>query len=288
VNPRKGDQPMKIMSILNLFAQHEKKPVQRTMDPQKGESAMNRSLIHNIKNAINVACYKRVVRSQAGAWQPLKIRLFPAMVVMALALSSLPTQAATPIAENQTVLLVSSADPQAISLLAYDADDDPLTYTIVNGPTNGSLSGTAPSVVYTPDVGFTDEDSFTFRVNDGTADSQIATVTIISDIQRKLTASDGAANDVFGYSVSLFGDTVLIGAHHASADSGSAYVFKRVDGVWSEEAKLTASDGAANDHFGHSVSLDGDTALIGAYRDDAGGVNEGAAYVFKRVGGGCS
>ena len=85
--------------------------------------------------------------------------------------------------------------------------------------------------------------------------------------QAKLTASDGASNDYFGCSVSIDGDTAVIGASRDDdngIDSGSAYVYVRSNGVWSEQQKLTASDGAASDEFGYSVSIDGDTAVIGA------------------------
>jgi hypothetical protein len=71
--------------------------------------------------------------------------------------------------------------PVDISLLASDANGDPLTYTIVSGPSNGSLSGTDSFRTYTPNVGFTGDDSFTFKANDGTADSNVSTVTITVD-----------------------------------------------------------------------------------------------------------
>ena len=99
----------------------------------------------------------------------------------------------------------------------------------------------------------------------------------------KLVASDGAAGDYFGYSVSLSADgqTALIGAYtndDNGSNSGSAYVFDWNGSAWIERAKLVASDGAANDYFGFSVSLsaDGQTALIGAYGDDG----KGSTYVF--------
>ena len=104
---------------------------------------------------------------------------------------------------------------------------------------------------------------------------------------QKLLASDGAASDYFGYSVSLDGDTALIGAYDDDDngdDSGSAYVFTRTGTTWTQQAKLLASDGAAGDHFGSSVSLSGDTALIGAIGDDDNGVDSGSAYVFTRTG----
>lgn len=103
--------------------------------------------------------------------------------------------------------------------------------------------------------------------------------------EAKLTASDAVEGQYFGASVSIDGDTVLIGAYlDGSENSGSAYVFTRTNGVWTEQAKLTASDAGDDDNFGFAVSLDGDSALIGAYRDDDGGSSSGSAYVFVRDG----
>jgi hypothetical protein len=105
--------------------------------------------------------------------------------------------------------------------------------------------------------------------------------------QAKLTASDSATNDVFGYSVSASGDTVLVGAYgddDGGTDSGSAYVFMRSGSTWSQQAKLTASDDAAGDQFGFSVSVSRDTVVVGAYGDDVGGTDSGSAYVFARSG----
>ena len=86
-----------------------------------------------------------------------------------------------------------------------------------------------------------------------------------------LTAADGGPGDSFGYSVSLSGDTVVVGARNADPGGtyvqGAAYVFDRDRGgpdVWGQGARLTAADGAAEDKFGWSVSLSGDTAVVGA------------------------
>ncbi len=107
----------------------------------------------------------------------------------------------------------------------------------------------------------------------------------------KLTAADGAAGDLFGVRAALSGDTALIGAHFDDddangGDSGSAYVFTRSGTTWSQQAKLTAADGAAGAWFGYSVALSGDTALIGAHfnDNDVNGVDSGSAYVFTRSG----
>ena len=101
----------------------------------------------------------------------------------------------------------------------------------------------------------------------------------------KLTASDANDSDRFGNSVSVCGDYAIVGAYRSDADgidSGSAYIFKR-DGIsWTQQAKLTASDGAAEDEFGRSVSISADYAIVGAWFDDANGIDSGSAYIFKR------
>jgi len=106
--------------------------------------------------------------------------------------------------------------------------------------------------------------------------------------QQTLTAGDGSAGDFFGKALAVSGDTLIVGAHgddDHGTDSGSAYVFVRTSGAWTLQQKLTASDGAAGDNFGYAVALSGDTAVVGAYLADAGGVDAGAAYVFGRSGG---
>jgi hypothetical protein len=106
--------------------------------------------------------------------------------------------------------------------------------------------------------------------------------------ETKLTASDGAAGDVFGCSVSINGDYAIVGANqddvNGMVDSGSAYIFLRSGTSWSQQQKLTASDGAASDWFGNSVSISGDYAIVGAYSDDDKGTNSGSAYILKRDG----
>ncbi len=101
--------------------------------------------------------------------------------------------------------------------------------------------------------------------------------------QQKLLASDGAAHDNFGISVSISGDFAIVGAYHDDDDgysSGSAYIFKWNGTNWSQQAKLLASDGAARDKFGVSVSISGDLAIVGAYWDDDNGDSSGSAYIF--------
>ena len=107
--------------------------------------------------------------------------------------------------------------------------------------------------------------------------------------QAKLTAADSAEGDIFGVRVALEGNTALISAHRDDDDimgvnAGSAYIFTRTGKTWSQQVKLTAPDGAAQDRFGRSVALAGDTAVIGAMFQDDKGENSGSVYVFKRSG----
>jgi len=106
--------------------------------------------------------------------------------------------------------------------------------------------------------------------------------------QSKLQATDGAAGDQFGYSVSLSDDLALVGTlfdDDNGTDSGSAYVFHTDgSGNWTQQAKLTAADGAADDLFGSSVSLYENTALIGAPADDDKGTDSGSMYIFQSDG----
>ncbi len=105
-----------------------------------------------------------------------------------------------------------------------------------------------------------------------------------------LTAPNGAANDKFGSSVAIAGDTLVVGAPEVDKDqntfnSGAAYVFVRgVGSTWSSSptTTLTASNGAANDKFGSSVAIAGDTLVVGA---PSANNFAGAAYVFKRDAG---
>ena len=93
----------------------------------------------------------------------------------------------------------------------------------------------------------------------------------------KLVPSDGAAGDQFGYWTAISGNIAIVGAKYdddLGIDSGSAYLFDVTTGQ--ELRKMTASDGGVGDYFGYVVVIEGDTALVGAYRDDG----KGSFYVF--------
>ena len=106
----------------------------------------------------------------------------------------------------------------------------------------------------------------------------------------KLDASDGVSGDEFGIAVSINGDTILVGLPDATVGSnsqqGAAYVFTGSGAAWAQTAKLTASDGMTNNLFGISVSISGNTAVIGSPQTNsvAAPAGNGAAYVFTGSG----
>ncbi|PYQ87457.1 MAG: adhesin, partial [Acidobacteria bacterium] len=179
-----------------------------------------------------------------------------------------------PVANAQSVTTAEDT-AKAITLTASDVDGDALTYSIVSGPTHGALSGTAPNVTYTPAANYNGPDSFTFKANDGTADSAAATISItvtavndapVANAQSVTTAEDTAkaivltASDVEGdtltYSIvsgpshgSLSGTapnvTYTPAANYNGADS---FTFKANDGaVDSAAATVSITVTAVND-----------------------------------------
>ena len=140
--------------------------------------------------------------------------------------------------------------------------------TIVVGAPGGS--GTGVSYVFTkPDTGWSDTSSAT-----------------------RLTATDGASGDRFGYAVSASGSTVVVGApgNESGEEAGAAYVFTKPEAGWrntSAAAKLTASDGASGDWFGHAVSVSDEFIVVGAHGSDITTGEQvsddaGAVYAFRR------
>ena len=103
----------------------------------------------------------------------------------------------------------------------------------------------------------------------------------------KLVASDGTARSYFGTSVAVSSDgkTVAVGAYRQDA-SGSVYIFSQDEGVWTEQAKLVASDGRTDDYFGSSVAISGNGKIIvaGAHQNSEKGNGAGSAYIFTHNG----
>jgi hypothetical protein len=107
--------------------------------------------------------------------------------------------------------------------------------------------------------------------------------------QKLLAFWDGQAGDLFGASLAISGDVIIVGAVHAGDrgdDSGAAYVFRynKGWGVWLQQQKLTAVDGKPLAELGRSIAISGGVAIISAFRDDTRGFRSGAIYVFRYDG----
>ncbi len=102
-------------------------------------------------------------------------------------------------------------------------------------------------------------------------------------------ASDGQAGDEFGSSVAISGDLAVVGAwadDDLGANSGAAYIYERVGGVWTQVAKIMPLDGAAGDVFGaRNISISEGRILVPAKGKDEGSTDAGAAYIFEKISG---
>ena len=182
----------------------------------------------------------------------------------------------TPIAQN-----INSATEKnkttSIYLIGTDSDNDNLIHTVVSQPANGKLSLSNKTIVYTPNNNFTGTDTFTYKVNDGSIDSEIATVNIlVFDGYLNLTKQIGLDLEEKGYifsdwswhSMTLSGDgkTIAIGqSYGGESDEGSVTVYNYKGSTWSQLGQVI--NGKINyGLFGFSVSLsaNGKTLAIGS------------------------
>jgi hypothetical protein len=102
--------------------------------------------------------------------------------------------------------------------------------------------------------------------------------------EQKLTPSDGADTDQFGFSVAIDGNVAIVGAarkNGAGNDAGAAYIFRFNGSAWIQEQKLTHPAPAAIDWFGQSVAIEGNVAAIGVPRDEDTGNDRGAVFVYR-------
>jgi hypothetical protein len=100
---------------------------------------------------------------------------------------------------------------------------------------------------------------------------------------QKIRASDGASGDQFGYSVSISGDFIVVGAYQDDG-KGSAYVFRRSNNTWSQFKKLAPTTLKPNDRFGRSTLVRGNDIMIGSPGDSERGNGAGAVYVYAWTG----
>jgi len=167
-------------------------------------------------------------------------------------------QNAAPVAQNAAAIIpVSTAT--AVEVTATDGNSDPLTYSTVAGPLHGSLSAwTANSVTYTPTAGYLGYDSFTYKANDGTDDSNTATVNLTVGLKTYVVTTTAIENDGDCHD----GDCTLLEAvAEANADSGASYIDFAAKGTFEIADALALSDASGGTTiFGgsaHDVVING-------------------------------
>lgn len=111
---------------------------------------------------------------------------------------------------------------------------------------------------------------------------------LVTTTETKITAPNGKPSDLFGFSVALSSDILVVGTPYEDSqalDSGAAYVFVRNNGQWTFEQKLVSPDFDAGLWFGYAVAIDGNKIIIGAPKADGNTLNTGVAYLFIRTNG---
>jgi hypothetical protein len=102
--------------------------------------------------------------------------------------------------------------------------------------------------------------------------------------EAELIAKDGAVGDMMGVSVDVSEGRIIAGAwfnNHAGTNSGAAYIFEQVNGLWVQTTKLIAKDAYTQDSFGRRVAIEGDVCVVTAPLDDDNGASSGSAYVYQ-------
>jgi len=228
------------------------------------------------------------------------------IIAAGMALDQAPT--AVDVFAATLVSTASASQSATVALEGADAESDELTYTVVDGPANGSLSDpnnadatvitgaiTSQTLTYTPDSDFTGTDTFTYRVNDGVSDSATtytATITVFDAVraQAKQIGADidgESAGDQSGTSVALSSDgqTLAVGAPLNDGNGGNAghvRVYDLNGSTWDQRGADIDGE-AANDNSGYSVALssDGQTLAVGAPYNNGTGAAAGHVRVFE-------
>lgn len=102
-----------------------------------------------------------------------------------------------------------------------------------------------------------------------------------------LDLDTGSEKDQFGHAVDIQGDTIVIGARLDDVggnNSGSMFIFERTSGGWVTDGRIVPADNIKGDQFGYDVAIDGDVIVVGARKDNTGGIDSGSAYIYEKVG----
>ncbi|MCP3915036.1 MAG: hypothetical protein GY711_05735 [bacterium] len=162
----------------------------------------------------------------------------------------------------------------------------PGAMTMFTSPSASNQAHFGSAVAIDDDTLVVGEEHSDLFVNSGGAVHVYVRQAGVWTLQQTLTLASPAYFDEFGASVDLEGDRLVVGGpSHGTNRTGGAWVFDRVGTQWSQTGYLVATDLLWGDEFGRDVAVSGDTVLVGVPAHGGGGIDEGAAYVFREVGG---
>jgi Caspase domain/NHL repeat/Bacterial Ig domain len=155
--------------------------------------------------------------------------------------------------------------PMPVTLSAIDRDNDALTFSILIYPSHGFLTGAPPNLVYTPNENYIGDDIFTYKVNDGKADSNVGTVTISVRGVNDLPVANAGADQIV-----LSGDEVTLNSVSSTDTDGriSAYSWEQTTGP--SAINLTGANTSSPTFVAPSVTLDTNLEFALVVKDDAG------------------
>ena len=170
----------------------------------------------------------------------------------------------SPLAENQSVSLLANT-VKNITLIGNDPDGDAITYNLVSPPTHGTVTGLPPNVTYTPNVDYFGSDSFTFKVNDGTSDSNIGTITLTvksrpTAIDQRVTTTEDVAKSILLVGSDPEGDVLTYSIvsnpiHGSLSGTGATITYTpEADYNGSDSFTFKVSDDTADSNIG-TVSI---------------------------------
>ncbi|HYE56308.1 MAG TPA: FG-GAP repeat protein [Chitinophagaceae bacterium] len=183
-------------------------------------------------------------------------------------------------ATSQVAINTNNTNPAPSAMLDVKSDSKGMLIPRMNSTQRKAISN--------PDVGLMvyDTDRQTIYLFDG---FQWKPMMVTIDTQLPLISrgpESGATTIGFGMSVDIHGDYAIVGAPYDTAMGtapGTAYIFAKENGTWTQQARIYPSNGTAGDNFGASVAIYGDYVVVGAPEKDISGVNRrGRAYIFKR------
>jgi len=255
-------------------------------DVQAGYHTLIINLYDNGSHVAGAVETVRIVRDETTSGSIACSQIAKASGILSVSISADMGDALTPsIAGAQASKLADETLPLSASIAESGVSASYVWY--VNGEQEGT--GSAFSFDSSWAVGHYRLDLTAYSADGTRGGSATTNIEVLADTSlAKIVAAAPSANSGFGAAAAIDGEYAIVGALGESSlalYAGAAYIYRRTSlNGWGTEAKILAADPEADDRFANSVSISGDYAIAGAYMEDSGGTNAGAAYIYHRTG----